>query len=51
MLFGLTLQLTGSYRSALISLIVFFVLGFVLLATVDVRRAIVEADNLPPEKV
>jgi MFS transporter, UMF1 family len=51
LLFGLTLQLTGSYRSSLASLIVFFLLGFVLLAMVDVRRAIVEAGNLPPERV
>src|SRR5215210_1055657 len=51
LLFGLTLQLTSSYRSALVSLVVFFVLGFVLLALVSVRRAIVEAGNQPPEKV
>jgi len=51
LLFGLTLQLTSSYRSALASLIVFFVLGFVLLAMVDVRRAIFEAGNEPPERL
>jgi MFS transporter, UMF1 family len=51
LLFGLTLQLTSSYRSALASLVVFFALGFVLLAMVDVRRAIFEAGNEPPEKV
>jgi UMF1 family MFS transporter len=51
LLFGLTLQLTGSYRSALASLIVFFVVGFVLLTMVDMRRAIVEAGNPPPERV
>jgi UMF1 family MFS transporter len=51
LLFGLTLQLTSSYRSALASLIVFFVSGFVLLAMVDVRRAIVEAGNRPPHRV
>jgi UMF1 family MFS transporter len=51
LLFGLTLQLTGSYRNALASLVVFFVLGFVLLAMVNVRRAIVEAGNALPEKV
>src|SRR5215212_2148400 len=51
LLFGLTLQLTSSYRSALASLVVFFALGFVLLAMVDVRRAIVEAGNTPPERV
>jgi len=51
LLFGLTLQLTSSYRSALASLIVFFALGFVLLVLVNVRRAIVEAGNQPPEMV
>src|SRR5215207_9151371 len=51
LLFGLTLQLTGSYRYAIVSLIVFFVAGFVLLVMVDVRRAIVEAGNVPPERV
>src|SRR5215210_3659318 len=51
LLFGLTLQLTGSYRSSLASLIVFFVLGFVLLSMVNVRRAIVQAGNAPPKRV
>jgi UMF1 family MFS transporter len=51
LLFGLTLQLTSSYRSALASLVLFFVLGFALLAMVDVRRAIFEAGNEPPERV
>jgi UMF1 family MFS transporter len=49
--FGLTLQLTGSYRGALLSLVVFFVAGFVLLAMANIRRAILEAGNLPPELV
>jgi MFS transporter, UMF1 family len=51
LLFGLTLQLTSSYRSALVSLIIFFAVGFILLAIVDIRRAIVEAGNQPPERV
>ena len=51
LVFGLMLQLTGSYRSALISLIVFFVAGFALLAVVNVRRAIIEAGNPLPEQV
>ena len=51
LLFGLTLQLTTSYRSALASLVVFFALGFILLVVVDVRRAIIETGNRPPEKV
>jgi UMF1 family MFS transporter len=44
-------ELTGSYRAAILSLIAFFVVGFVLLAVVNVRRAIVEAGNPPPERV
>ena len=51
LVFGLMLQLTGSYRSALISLIVFFVAGFALLAVVNVRRAIVESGNPLPERL
>ncbi|MGW7822797.1 MFS transporter [Streptomyces puniciscabiei] len=51
LLFGMTYQLTGSYRSAIISLVAFFVIGFVLLARVPVRRAIGEAGNAVPEKI
>lgn len=50
-LFGLSLQLTGSYRVALGSLVVFFVVGFVLLTRVDLRRAIVDAGNQPPARL
>jgi UMF1 family MFS transporter len=41
--FGLAVQLTDSYRVAIVSLVVFFVLGFLLLARVDVRAAAAEA--------
>jgi UMF1 family MFS transporter len=51
LLFGMTYQLTGSYRSAIISLVAFFVIGFVLLARVPVRRAIGEAGNPVPGKI
>lgn len=51
LLFGLTYQLTGSYRDAIISLVVFFVLGFALLARVPVRRAISDAGNPVPERI
>ncbi|GAA1417713.1 MFS transporter [Streptomyces thermospinosisporus] len=51
LLFGLTYQLTGSYRDAIVSLVAFFVLGFVLLARVPVRRAIGEAGNPVPERI
>ncbi|MFH8801469.1 MFS transporter [Streptomyces sp. NPDC017936] len=51
LLFGLTYQLTGSYRDAIISLVAFFVVGFVLLARVPVRRAIGDAGNPVPERI
>jgi len=38
MLFGLALQFTGSYRLALLSLVVFFAAGFVVLLRVDVAK-------------
>ena len=47
LLFGLALQFTKSYRLAILSLIIFFVLGLLILARVDVRRAAVEAGNEP----
>jgi MFS-type transporter involved in bile tolerance (Atg22 family) len=51
LLFGLTYQLTGSYRSAITSLVVFFVAGFVLLVRLPIRRAVVAAGNTPPERL
>ncbi|MEV8036928.1 MFS transporter [Streptomyces sp. NPDC086182] len=51
LLFGLTYQLTGSYRDAIISLVAFFAIGFVLLARVPVRQAIRDAGNPVPERI
>jgi UMF1 family MFS transporter len=51
LVFGLVYQNTGSYRGALISLAIFFVVGFVLLARVPVRRAIEAAGNEAPALV
>ncbi len=48
LLFGLAYTVTGSYRVAIISLVVFFVVGFVALAAVPIRRAIEQAGNTPP---
>lgn len=48
LLFGLALGLTQSYRIAVVSVIVFFAVGFVLLLLVPMRRAIVAAGNTPP---
>lgn len=46
--FGLVYQLTSSYRIGLVSLLIFFVVGFALLLAVPIRRAIVAAGNTPP---
>jgi UMF1 family MFS transporter len=46
--FGLVYQVTSSYRLGLISLLAFFVVGFLLLLAVPMRRAIVAAGNTPP---
>jgi MFS transporter, UMF1 family len=48
LLFGLAFQVTGSYRIAIVSLVIFFVAGFIALAAVPIRRAIVAAGNEPP---
>lgn len=46
--FGLVFQLTASYRIGIVSLVVFFVVGGILLAMVPLRRAIEAAGNTPP---
>ncbi|HWN99891.1 MAG TPA: MFS transporter [Blastocatellia bacterium] len=46
LLFGLALQLSGSYRTAILSLVTLFVLGLGLLILVDVRKAELESGNL-----
>ncbi|MCY1143333.1 MFS transporter [Actinoplanes sp. Pm04-4] len=48
LLFGLIFQLTDSYRLGIISLVVFFVVGGILLALVPIRRAITAVGNTPP---
>jgi UMF1 family MFS transporter len=49
LLFALALQFTGSYRLAILSLVVFFLAGLALLARVDVSRAAREAGNPGPD--
>jgi UMF1 family MFS transporter len=51
LLFGLALDVTGSYRVAIVSLIIFFVVGMLLLAAVPMRRAIAAAGNTPPTRL
>lgn len=50
LMFGLALQFTHSYRVAILSLVVFFIVGLALLARVDVRKAAIEAGNEAPAK-
>lgn len=51
LVFGLAYQITGSYRVAIISLLIFFVAGFLILAAVPMRRAIIAAGNEAPRLV
>jgi UMF1 family MFS transporter len=48
LLFGVVFQVTGSYRPAIVSLIIFFVLGAIFLLRVDPERGIAEAGNAVP---
>lgn len=48
LLFAAVGQITGSFRYAIIALVIFFVLGFVFVWLVPVRRAIEAAGNRPP---
>jgi UMF1 family MFS transporter len=50
-LFALVFQLTGSYRPAILALVVFFVLGAALLWRLDPARGIREAGNRTPAVV
>ncbi len=51
LLFGLAFQFTGSYRIALVSLMIFFIAGLGLLFLVNIRRAVEEAGNVAPSHV
>jgi UMF1 family MFS transporter len=48
LLFGVVFQVTGSYRPAIVSLVIFFVLGAIFLLRVDPERGIAEAGNAVP---
>ncbi|WP_368396646.1 MFS transporter [Streptomyces sclerotialus] len=51
LVFGVAYQVTGSYRDAIISLAAFFLIGFVLLSRVPVRRAAAAAGNRVPDLI
>ena len=50
LLFTILIGTTGSFRQAILGLIVFFVVGSVILLFTDTKRAIREARNLAPEQ-
>ncbi len=50
-LFGLSLTITGSYRTSILALIVFFIVGGLLFTRVNIRQAIAEAGNEQPERI
>lgn len=50
LLFTIIIGATGSFRQAILALIVFFVIGSVILLFTDTKRAIHEAGNLTPEE-
>ncbi|HEX8843768.1 MAG TPA: MFS transporter [Pyrinomonadaceae bacterium] len=51
LIFGIVAGATNSYRQAILSLIVFFIAGMVILFFTDTDRAVHEAGNVLPEEV
>lgn len=51
LVFAAALQWTDSYRTAIVSLVIFFVAGFALLGTVNVPRGVREAGNPLPRRL
>ena len=51
LLFSIVIARTGSYRQALLSLIVFFVVGLLLLLVTNTEKAVHEAGHAAPEEV
>jgi UMF1 family MFS transporter len=51
LVFGIVVGATNSYRQAILSLIVFFIGGMVILFFTDTDRAVHEAGNVLPEEV
>ncbi|MCA9962537.1 MAG: MFS transporter, partial [Anaerolineales bacterium] len=51
LVFGMTVQLTGSSRTAMLPIITFFAFGVVVLLITDVRQAIAAAGNEVPALV
>lgn len=50
LVFGIVVGITNSFRQAILSMILFFALGIIILILTDVKRAIHEAGNRTPEE-
>ncbi len=50
LVFGIVVGITGSFRQAILSMIVFFAIGIVILFLTDTQRAIHEAGNQTPDE-
>lgn len=50
LVFGIVVGITGSFRQAILSMILFFAVGIVILLLTDTNRAIHEAGNLTPKE-
>ncbi len=50
LVFGIVVASTGSYRHAILAIIVFFIVGSVILLFTDTTKAIHEAGNLTPKE-
>lgn len=50
LVFGIVVGITGSFRQAILSMIVFFAVGILILLLTDTDRAIREAGNSTPEE-
>jgi len=48
LVFGIVVGITGSFRQAILSMIVFLAVGIIILLLTDTKRAIHEAGNLTP---
>jgi UMF1 family MFS transporter len=50
LVFGIVVGITGEFRQAILSMIVFLALGIIILMLTDTKRAIHEAGNLTPDE-
>jgi UMF1 family MFS transporter len=51
LIFGLTLQFSGSYRWAILSLALFFIVGWAMLLQLNIKEGIIKVGNEVPAKI